>query len=342
MPIGSRLLRLAKFVALPLAFMLTPAQAEEVVLRVGVQPYLNDIWAGVAAGSFAEKGLKLEFQTFTSASSTFAALQGGAIQMAIGGMASYYVARANGQDIRWIATTANVNHGDACMVAPNSKITAFSDLKGKKVAFVHNSVVHGPVLAMLEKNGLSSSDVELLNLQPAIATAALLKGDIDLACVWGPFTYQIEDIGGKRLFTMADTPSGGWSYSGYVVSAAWAKEHPEAVAAFLKGLKEGQEAYLKDKQPAIDTAAKETGLSPDIGRRQSEEIFYVPVTDSFAKDSKVTMCGAASGRGIGTILAQASEFFVKAGTLKKVLPYEEFLDPQYGFAAFGGEACTVK
>jgi ABC-type nitrate/sulfonate/bicarbonate transport system substrate-binding protein len=334
-------IRVAAFCAIAALSLVRPAQADTTI-RVGVQAYLDDIWAGVGAGSFAKRGITLEFQTVTSASSMFAALEGGAIQMGIGGMVSFYVAAANGEDLRWIATTEDVNNSDACMVGPNSKIHSVADLKGKKIGLVFNSVVHGPLLEMLEKYGMSSSDVQLLNLQPPIATAALLKGDIDLACNWDPFTYQVIDVGGKTLFTMADTPSGGWSYVGYVINGSFAQKNPQAVASFLQALKEGQDAYLKDKQPAINAVIKETGLDPKIAEAQAHQMSFIPVPESVTPGTMVTMCGAASGKGMGNIVIEASKFFVRVGTIKQGLLPENFLAPQYAASAFGSTDCTVK
>ncbi len=325
------------------ALLATPpeASAADAVLRVGVQPTLNDIWAGVAADTFSKNGLKLEYQTFTSGAAMFAALQGGAIDMGIGGMATFYVARSNGQDIRWIVTTGMLGDSDACMVGPKSDVKAVADLKGKKIGFFHNTVVHAPLLEMLEANGVKSDEVELLNLQPPAATAALLNGDIDMACVWGPFTFQIEDQGGRRLFSMADTPSGGVSVSGYAVSRTWAEKNPDGVVAFLKGLKEGQEAYAKDPKPALDAVAKATGLDAALAARQAKEIKWFPVEDAVKADSPTTMCGAAEGKGLGGVLDRASKFFISVGTLKQVLPFEEFLEPKYAAEAFGA-TCSVK
>jgi ABC-type nitrate/sulfonate/bicarbonate transport system substrate-binding protein len=315
--------------------------AEPVKLIVGVQPSMNDIWAGVAADAFEKNGVKLEFQTFTSGPAMFAALQGGAIHMGIGGMTTFYVARANGQKISWIATTANLNQSDACMVGPNSSVKSLKDLSGKKIGFVQNSVVNGPLLEVLEANNIPKSSVQLMNLAPPAATAALLAGDIDVACLWAPFTFQIEQRGGKRLMVMNDTPSGGWGFSGYAISTAWAEANPDGVVGFLKGLAEGQEAYAKNKQPAIDAVAKATGIAPDLAKKQSEEMPYLNVKDTVKPGARNSMCGAAKGQGLGMVLDRASKFFVEVGTLKEKLPYDQFLAPQYAVKAFGGSDCTV-
>ena len=315
--------------------------AAPVTLVVGVQPSMNDIWAGVAAGAFERNGVKLEFQTFSSGPAMFAALQGGAVQMGIGGMTTFYVARANGQKISWIATTGNLNQSDACMVGPNSTVKSPKDLAGKRIGFVNNSVVNGPVLEVLEANGIAKSDVSLMNLAPPAATAALLAGDLDVACLWAPFTFQIESRGGKRLFYMGDTPSGGWGVSGYAISTAWAEAHPDAVVGFLRALAEGQQAYARNKQPAIDAVAKATGIAPDLAKKQSEELPFFAVSDTATPGARVSMCGAASGQGLGKILDRASKFFIQAGTLKERLPYDQFLAPAYAVKAFGGPKCTV-
>lgn len=319
----------------------SPAHAADVVLRVGVQPFLNDIWAGVAANSFAKRGLKLEFQSFTSGATMFAALQGGAIDMGVGGMTTFYVARANGQEIRWVATTGNVGNSDACMLGPKSTVKSIADLKGKKIGLFFNTVVHAPLLEMLKANGVNADEVTLLNLQPPAATAALLNGEIEMACIWAPFVFQIADHGGRKLFTMFETPSGGLSYSGYAVTRRWMDANPEAMVAFLQGLREGQEAYAKDKGPAITAVSKATGLDPTLGLRLSQEIGVFPVEDAVVPDARVTMCNAAAGKGVGKILDNASKFFVSVGTLKQVLPFEEFLEPKFAATAFG-RTCAVK
>jgi ABC-type nitrate/sulfonate/bicarbonate transport system substrate-binding protein len=172
------------------------------VLIVGVQPSMNDIWAGVAANAFEKNGVKLEFQTFTSGPAMFAALQGGAIHMGIGGMTTFYVARANGQKISWIATTANLNQSDACMVGPNSTVKSPKDLAGKKIGFVQNSVVNGPLLEVLEANNIPKSSVQLLNLAPPAATAALLAGDLDVAVPVG--AVHVPDRAARRQAADAD------------------------------------------------------------------------------------------------------------------------------------------
>jgi len=314
--------------------------ADMPTLVVGVQPSMNEIWAGVAIGAFERNGVKLEFQTFTSGPAMFAALQGGAIQMGIGGMTTFYVARANGQKISWITTTGNLNQSDACMVGPNSTVKSPKDLAGKKIGFVQNSVVNGPLLEVLDANGIDRSSVQLMNLQPPAATAALLAGDLDVACLWAPFTFQIEQRGGKRLMSMNETPSGGWGVSGYAISTAWAEAHPDAVVGFLKALAEGQEAYAKNKQPAIDAVAKVTGVSPELAKKQSEEVPVFPVKDTVTPGARASMCGAASGKGVGVILDRATKFFLEIGTLKEKLPYDQFLAPQYAAKAFG-VTCTV-
>jgi ABC-type nitrate/sulfonate/bicarbonate transport system substrate-binding protein len=333
-------MRSAALVSL-LALQATMTQAADPpTLVVGVQPSMNDIWAGVAINAFEKNGVKLEFQTFTSGPAMFAALQGGAIQMGIGGMTTFYVARVNGQKISWIATTANLNQSDACMVGPNSSVKSAKDLGGKKIGLVMNSVVNGPLLELLEANHIPKSSVTLQNLAPPAATAALLAGDIDVACLWAPFTFQIEQKGGKRLLVMGETPSGGWGFSGYAISTAWAEAHPQAVAGFLKALQEGQEAYAKNKQPAIDAVAKATGIAPDLAKKQSEEMPYLPVKDTVTPGARNSMCGAAQGKGVGLVLDRATKFFLEVGTLKEKLPYDQFLAPKYAVMAFGG-SCSV-
>nr|WP_244550959.1 ABC transporter substrate-binding protein [Bradyrhizobium sp. Rc2d] len=69
--------------------------------------------------------------------------------------------------------------GLAILVPENSPIKSFADLRAKKIATGRGSIGHQLILAALEKNGWSASDVQIAFLAPSDAKIAYMQGSVD-------------------------------------------------------------------------------------------------------------------------------------------------------------------
>ena len=98
------------------------------------------------------------------------------------------------------------NGNDMLIGAPG--IESVTDLKGKKVGLEEGFVPHLLVLKALESNGMSESDITIINT-PTDKTPGVLKtGDVDAICAWQPNsgTALKEVEGSKPLFTSGEAP----------------------------------------------------------------------------------------------------------------------------------------
>ena len=95
--------------------------------------------------------------------------------------------------------------GEALVVKPEIKSAA--DLKGKQVATPFGSTAHYSLLNWLKLNGLSDTDVTLVNLEPEKMAAAW--PDLAGVFVWDPSQSEIVKQGGVILGSAADTAAAG-------------------------------------------------------------------------------------------------------------------------------------
>ena len=99
-----------------------------------------------------------------------------------------------------------------------------AELKGKKIGVEVGFVSHLLLLNALEKNGMSESDVELVNVPTNETPQVLASGDVDAIVAWQPSSGQALSLvpGSKAIYTSADEP--GLIYDLLAVS-------PESLAA---------------------------------------------------------------------------------------------------------------
>ncbi|MGI9196836.1 MAG: ABC transporter substrate-binding protein [Candidatus Nanopelagicales bacterium] len=98
-----------------------------------------------------------------------------------------------------------IGKGESLVVKP--EITSAADLKGKKIATPFSSTSHYSLLNWLEQNGLSDTDVELINLEPEKMVAAW--PDLAGVFVWDPTLSELVKQGGVVLGSAADTAAAG-------------------------------------------------------------------------------------------------------------------------------------
>ena len=151
------------------------------------------------------------------------------------------------------------------MVIGKPGINSVKDLKGKKIGVEVGFVGHLLLLNALEKNGMTESDVELVNVPTNETPQVLASGDVDAIVAWQPSSGQALNLvpGSKAIYTSADEP--GLIYDLLAVS-------PESLAARRDDWKKVIDvwyravAYLKDPKTtddAVKIMAARVGLSPE-------------------------------------------------------------------------------
>ncbi|MFI5781263.1 ABC transporter substrate-binding protein [Nocardia sp. NPDC051570] len=171
----------------------------QVTLRLGDQKGTGLQALLEAAGELKAVPYKIEWSQYTSGPPMLEAINAGAVDLGGVGNAPPVFAAAAKSSIKIVSGYGAGTAGQGIVVPKDSPLHAPTDLRGKKIAVAKGSSAHYHLLSVLNKNGLSFTDIEPQYLQPADALAALTTGRVDAWAIWDPYTAQAEQQAGARI-----------------------------------------------------------------------------------------------------------------------------------------------
>jgi len=290
-----------------------PASAlSDVVLRVGDQKGGTEALLR-ASGDLTGTPYHVEFSTFTSGPPEVEAANAGRIDFAVTGNTPPVFAAGNAARIRVVSAYGGQGKGDQILVPTASPVRSVADLKGRKVTVGKNTSAHGNLLLQLKKAGMTMADIQPVFLQPAEASAALRRGDVDAWAIWDPFTAIAETEGGVRTLVDAVGVTNGFNFGLASADALGDAKRATALADLLVRL--GRAGNWSRDHPAewASAYAAAVGISPDASRLSQDRTVRVPVTLVDCVSSEQTITDA----------------FVAAGDLKGKVDFAAFVDDRF-------------
>jgi sulfonate transport system substrate-binding protein len=142
--------------------------------------------------AFKPLGISISWADFQFGPPLLEAINVGSVDFGYVGDAPPIFAQAAGANIRYAAAVKQAGSSQAIVVPKDSAIKTVADLKGKRIAFGKGSSAHNLLVAVLEKGGLSWSDIVPIALAPADATAAFVQGSVDAWSIWDPYLALAE------------------------------------------------------------------------------------------------------------------------------------------------------
>lgn len=237
------------------------------------------------------KGIRIEESELTPGPEALAAVASGQVDAAHVQYLTIVRAVAKGVKVKVVASA----HGSRTILfrlyaLNDSNIRSAKDLKGKKLGGLIKGTTPDIVFnEYLKDNGLSISDVELVNIPSGQGELVLRSKQVDVVLISSHIEAGImEEHGGVRLLAILDdTLPKGTHHCGLVVSEKFIKEKPEILKKYLEGFVKGSE--LERDRPGV---AKEYMIkSARLVGADPEMIKYVPLSDirehAFVADSDI-------------------------------------------------------
>lgn len=296
----------------------SPAIAQETKVAIGISG-----WTGFApltlakeAGIFKKNGLDVTIKKIPQASRHLAVASGD-IQCAATTVETYVVWNANGVPIKQIFQL-DKSYGADGMVTRNG-VASIKDLKGKSVAASGPGTSPYFVLAwMLKKNGLTSKDVTIVNMEPGPAAQAFIAGQNDAAMTYEPYLSSVREKpeAGKIIATTLDYP---------VVMDTFGCA-PKFIAENEKAVKALADSYFE----ALDMIAKEPAKANEImgaDVKQTGEQFaasskYLRWQDKAANKAFFT-------GDFKTFSKEAADLLLEAGVIKQIPDLDGLADTRF-------------
>lgn len=235
-----------------LALACAAASAQDTKVGIGISG-----WTGFApltlakeAGIFKKNGLDVTIKKIPQ-KDRHLAIASGDIQCAATTVETWIVWNANGVATTQIFQLDKSFGADGMVVKP--LITKISDLKGKTVAASAPGTAPYFTLAwMLKKNGLSTKDVKIVNLEPQAAANAMIAGtaDLDAAMTYEPFLSSVraKPEAGKIIATTLDYPM---VMDTFGCTPKFLADNPKAAQALANSYFEALEMIKKEPQKSF-------------------------------------------------------------------------------------------
>lgn len=273
--------------------------------------------SGAFDDEFAKDGIKVELVVFTNGGSeATTALATGAIEVTYTGNNPALRVAASGADVKAVGLSSFTKaDGSAIIVRADAPLKTVADLKGKKVAYLFGTVRHSIFSKALHSVGLTTNDVDSLNLAFDASGPALVRGDVDAIVETEDVAAKLVEAGQARVLLDAnDHPE--WA-APYIISANgdFARNYPDILTRLLKV--DIKLARWADAHPdeTIKIFAEETKSSEKaIRKTYSDGHFY--------QDPRITDAAIKS-------LKSEEAFMSEAKLLKGSVKYDSWIDETY-------------
>jgi NitT/TauT family transport system substrate-binding protein len=162
----------------------------------------------------------------------------------------------------------------ALLTKADSPIKTVKDMDGKKMGSPAGGAALRLFPALAKKNGLDPTKVSVLNMAPNLQEQMLIQGQVDISAVFTATSYmnlvsqRLDPDKNFRWIYYSDAGLDLYS-NGVMVSAALAKEKPEAVKGLVRAIAKAMKEVVSNPEAAISLlATKEPLINKDIEKRR--------------------------------------------------------------------------
>jgi ABC transporter, substrate-binding protein, aliphatic sulfonates family len=260
---------------------------------------------------FEKDGIAFEISKFSSGPAVIEALTGGQLDFAQAGDQPFIQAKANNVDIQMIAEYVATEKGEVLLATKKSGIKTIADLKGKKVGITVGALTHQLLYIFLNSVGLKTSDIQLINLQPADIRSSLESNNIDAGITWEPTASQILSSGS----TVKITDATGYKNCICLIASPrkFLSEHEDVTVRLLKVLDKTVKWIKDNREEAIAIVAKDAGI---------DKSFIEPVFNTSSFDLAIPDKDVKS-------VKDTARFLRKNGIIRKTVSVDELINRSY-------------
>ena len=332
-PLRSLAAAVALFAGIALVESDAHAQPALSEIKVSYQPALY--WAlpffvATEKNWWAEVGLKPVFSTFPAGVPQIAAANSKSWD--VGGTGSVPAVLGHVRfGIKTIGLTNDESAGNALLVRKDAADKIARDpslIKGQTILLTSNSTGDYAVQACLKRYGLAKSDVTIKNMGQAEIISAISSNNAELAGLWAPNTYTLEEKAGAK--TLCSGKDGGVVVPGALIARGeYAEQNPENVAKFLAVYLRAWKWMSANKPEAIAMMKKfyEQGGVAISDASMKKEFDTRPTFDLAQQLSRMDRTRGNSD--VDTWFGQIAVFMRGTGAIQTVPPSGDYVTDAY-------------
>ena len=272
-------------------------------------------------GYFAEQGLEVEFIRFERSSDVIPALVSGDLDATTAfASAALFNAIAHDAAIKIVAGKGFLE-SEGCTytgftarteLLTSGQLDDPANWVGLKIATEKGSAAEYALSTLLEQNGLTIEDVEIVDLPTPSRLDALTTGAIDIAGTGEPWIYRIQQAGAGEMWQPMQLILPDYSWGFLVFGPTLLEEHPDVGQRFMVAFVKGLIAYNEGKTESnVAAIAKYTQLDP----AEIIQLCWNPMTSDGLLDPQDML--------------DYQQWAIEGGYMTELVTEEQFWDPQF-------------
>lgn len=221
---------------------------------------------GWAEEVFEEQGIEVEWVLSHGSNKALEFLNSSSVDFGSAAGAAALIAKSNGSAIESVYIYSKPEW-TALVATADSDIKSVEQLEGKKVAATLGTDPYIFLLRSLQEAGLSSQDLEIVNLQHADGANALLTDQVDVWAGLDPHMAKVEVDSGANLFLRDHDKN---TYGTLNVRSEFAEQHPEVVEKVIEVYEKAREWVIENPEEAAEILAREADMDLEIAEKSLE------------------------------------------------------------------------
>ncbi len=270
-------------------------------------------------------GVEVEWRAFGNGNEMVQAMVSGDVQIAYSnGFVPFVVGVSSGAPIKLVGVAVTYAENDLCVVRNDSGITQANakELEGKKVATPIGNVTHYKLIRTLDHLGVDINKVNLVQMNPADAAVAVVRGDVVMGCAFGGALDRMKMVGTPLMTGAEQEAAGIYTFDTVNVTNSFAKDHPDLVRKFLAVTDQANAAYNADPEAVYGKIARAAGMDLEPTKKMIANFGFPSNEDQIGENWL--------GGGIQSAAKGVADVMVSAGGLDEALDdYSQFVDASY-------------
>ncbi|WP_425059138.1 Putative aliphatic sulfonates-binding protein [Sporomusa carbonis] len=296
-----------------------PAEKKPIIIAYTPWTGYGALFVAKEKGMFKNKGVDVELQAIEGVGDRKQALVAGKIQAMAASLDVSVSAAGEGVPMKFVWAFDASNGADGIIVKKGKGIEKIADLKGKEVAFHRGSASHFLLSTLLEKNGLSDSDIKAVDMKASEAASAFMAGKVDAAVTWEPHLGKAVAAGDSILATTKDTP--GLIADVLAFREDMVKNNPDTVQAVVAALAEATDYMNKNPEETSKILADAFKMKPEEVAADIKTVKFYDLKDN------LQFYGTKENPGpIFDVGKRAGDFYVKLKLLSQAPDLNKFID----------------
>ena len=234
--------------------------------------FLGIVATGIKLGyideEFAKIGWKATYTGFATGVAVNEGIVAGDVDISTLGDVPCAVGISNDIGIKWIGVGLR-SYNSAFVVRSNSPIESVAELEGKKVGFGIGTTTQYLFESVVQEFNLDKSKIEILNMVNSNAINSLLTENVDVILLGENNARALEASGEARIIlNTREAEYAKWAPMDTIVARSkFAKEHPEVIVAFFKGVIRAREEFVRNptEELYVNLSARQLEQHPELG-----------------------------------------------------------------------------